>query len=73
MFLRYYSASGGAVGQININGETYEIPMAKVDVNSGETKIIIYGISTTNRNGQITNKAIPLGEFYLDGSKLVGQ
>ena len=63
----YYNQN---VGQLNINGEVYEIPLAKVDLKDGETRIIVYGISSTNKSGKIENHTIPLGEFQLIGDKL---
>ncbi|MBR0419571.1 MAG: hypothetical protein IJI66_10400 [Erysipelotrichaceae bacterium] len=60
-------------GQLNINGAVYEIPLARLNVENGETKIMLYGISTTNKEGKISNKAIPLGEFTVKGSVAVGE
>ena len=52
--------------EVNINGTTYQIPTADIDVKNGESKMMIYGFMTTNKDGEISNQAIPLGEFDLN-------
>lgn len=71
LFLNRNQSSNLSYGQLSINGEVYEIPLANVDVKDGESRIIIYGISSTNTDGKISNSVLPLGEFKLEGSKLV--
>lgn len=65
-FYRYFEdPHPNGYTQINVNGTSYKVPIADVVVKEGQKKIIIYGFTTTNENGEITNVAIPLGEFDL--------
>ena len=48
-----------------INEEEYTIPLKDIELEEGETKIIIYGITTKAENGQIQNTAMPLGEYRI--------
>lgn len=50
---------------ITVNGQPYNVPVADVVVSEGEKKILVYGFTVTNNNGQIEHTAIPLGEFNL--------
>lgn len=51
--------------EMNINGIKYEVPVANVEVAEGQKKIMIYGFTVTNENGQLQNVAVPLGEFVI--------
>ena len=51
--------------EIMINEEEYTIPLKDIELEEGETKIIIYGITTKAENGQIQNTAMPLGEYRI--------
>ena len=51
---------------ININGIDYQVPLANVEVEDGQKKILIYGFTSTMENGEVKHEAIPLGEFYMD-------
>lgn len=55
---------------IKINGVTYEVPLANVTVEEGREKILIYGFSVTNKDGEISYDALPLGEYDLDSTYL---
>ena len=55
--------------RLNINQETYEIPVTDLNLREGQTKVRLYGITTTIKNGEEVNVAIPLGEMNLDVSK----
>ena len=52
--------------EMSINGIKYEVPVANVEVAEGQKKIMIYGFTVTNENGQLKNVAVPLGEFVVD-------
>ena len=54
-------------GELDINGEVYKVPVADMTVADEQTKLMIYGLSVTNHNGETTRKAIPLGEFKFNG------
>ena len=54
-------------GSLDINGEVYKVPVADMTVADEQTKLLIYGLSITNRDGETTRKAIPLGEFKFNG------
>ena len=51
--------------EIKINEKEYTIPLKDIELEEGETKIIIYGITTKAENGQIQNTAMPLGEYRI--------
>ena len=52
--------------QISINGKTYDVPLADINVEDGESKILIYGFTTSKKDGQLSQSAVPLGEFRLE-------
>ena len=52
--------------QISINGTTYDVPLADINVEDGESKILIYGFTTSKKDGQVTQSAVPLGEFKVE-------
>ena len=52
--------------QISINGTTYDVPLADINVEDGESKILIYGFTTSKKDGQLSQSAVPLGEFKLE-------
>lgn len=52
--------------QISINGTTYDVPLADINVEDGESKILIYGFTTSKKDGQLLQSAVPLGEFRLE-------
>ena len=54
-------------GELDINGEVYKVPVADMTVADEQTKLMIYGLSVTNHNGETTRKAIPLGELKFNG------
>ena len=68
-FLGYRYITGKLHGvnyaEMNISGIKYEVPVANVEVAEGQKKILIYGFTVTNENGQIRNVAVPLGEFVI--------
>ncbi len=65
MYYRQTTITPPDAVKISINGKSYLTPIAKIDVQPGEEKILIYGFITTNENGEITHKGVPLGEFDL--------
>ena len=52
--------------QISINGTTYDVPLADINVEDGESKILVYGFTTSKKDGQLSQSAVPLGEFKLE-------
>ena len=52
--------------QISINGTTYDVPLADINVEDGESKILLYGFTTSKKEGKIEQSAVPLGEFKLE-------
>ena len=51
--------------QLDINGETYTVPLADLTLAEGESKIIIYGLTVYEQDGEVHHKAMPLGEYEL--------
>ena len=59
------------MGELNVNGEVYTIPLSTIDVGNGETKTVFYALSTKNVDGEIINEAYPIGEWVVKGSGIV--
>lgn len=59
------------MGELNVNGDVYTIPLSTIDVGDGETKTVFYALTTKNEDGEITNEAYPIGEWVVKGSGLV--
>ena len=51
--------------ELDINGETYTVPLADLTLAEGEGKIMIYGITTYIQDGEVHHSAMPLGEYVL--------
>jgi len=51
--------------ELDINGETYTVPLADLTLAEGEGKIVIYGITTYIQDGEVHHSAMPLGEYVL--------
>ncbi|MBR3252111.1 MAG: hypothetical protein IKF80_10420 [Erysipelotrichaceae bacterium] len=62
------SSGAPGIGQLDVNGSTYEVKLSPITVNEGETKIVLYGISSTNKDGTVTNRVIEFGEINADGN-----
>ena len=52
--------------ELSVDDETFKIPSEQLEVSSGESKIIIYGIGRTSDGHNVKTKVIPLGEFNID-------
>lgn len=59
------------MGELNVNGDVYTIPLSTIDVGDGETKTVFYALSTKNIDGEIINEAYPIGEWVVKGSGIV--
>ena len=66
----FYRMTNGIVPegktQISINGTTYDVPLADISLEDGESKILLYGFTTSKKEGKIEQSAVPLGEFKLE-------
>ena len=56
--------------ELNVNGESYKVPSMDLSVMDGDKKIIIYGITDSSENGEVTNQVIPIGKIKLNGSEI---
>lgn len=50
---------------LTINGNEYEITTSQTELDNGESVISVYGLKTTNDNGEKKNEVIPLGEIKI--------
>lgn len=60
------SLASAGVGELVVNGETYEVPLSTLEVDPGETKTVFYAITTTNKDGTVTYEAYPVGEWIIN-------
>ena len=71
MYYMMHNTTPEGKTQITINYQVFEVPLANIEVESGNQKLIIYGFTTTNTDGVISQQAIPLGEFDIVDKVLV--
>lgn len=53
---------------LTIDGESYEITASQIELQNGESSVAVYGLMTTNQNGEKVKKVIPLGEIKVENS-----
>lgn len=53
---------------LDIDGQQYQIEMDNSNIVEGDTQVTVYGIASTNKDGKITNKVIPMGNLMLEGN-----
>ena len=53
---------------LTIDGEQYEINASQIELKDGESSISVYGLMTTNENGEKTKQVIPLGEIKVENT-----
>ncbi len=53
------------MAELDINGETYTVPLADLTLAEGEKKIVIYGLTVYKQDGEVHHEAMPLGEYVL--------
>lgn len=53
---------------LTIDGESYEINASQIELQNGESSVAVYGLMTTNQNGEKVKKVIPLGEIKVENN-----
>ena len=53
--------------EMKINDETFQVPLTEIDLEEGESKLMIYGITSSMQNGEIQNKVSIIGNFDFNG------
>ena len=51
---------------LTIGEKTYEVPSSEIP-EAGDSTVVLYGIITTNVNGEVKRTAVPLGEVKVEG------
>ena len=54
--------------ELNVDGTVYRVPAMDLSVQDGEKKVVIYGITASSENGEVSNKVIPIGEITINSS-----
>jgi hypothetical protein len=67
------SLTNASTGELNINGETYTVPLSTIEVGEGESKTVFYALTTTNQKGKVETEAYPIGEWIINQSGAVVQ
>jgi len=69
--LREMSLSRLGMGEININGETYTVPLSELNIENGESKTVFYAVTSTNKDGEVKTEAYPIGEWIVSSEKVM--
>ena len=54
-----------STAMLDMNGNKYEIPISSIPLEEGESRLMIYGITTKKENGKLSSEVIALGEYPI--------
>lgn len=60
----FYKLMAHGAAEVRVNGEEYQIPLTvDVELEEGESKLYMFGVSFTNIDGQVLQTVVPFGQL----------